>query len=147
MRPLNIMAVATWGYVDIEIDRLADTQNQLQLRLLEIGVHPDFVQHERIAIQTLANLDIVARIDVPARDDPIDFREDVAVAEIELSLVEIALGDRKLGLGLLDIRRVGGQPSEGGIDVAFLLSNACPPCDVGPSSNEWMTPELSCALE
>jgi hypothetical protein len=36
----------------------------------------------------------------------IDLRDDVAVPEIELGLIEMALGDLELGLGLLDDRRV-----------------------------------------
>ena len=51
----------------------------------------------------------------------IDLREDIAVAEVELGLIEIAPGDLKLGFGLLDIGSAGRQPSEGAIDVAFLL--------------------------
>ena len=91
-----------------------------QLRLLEIGVNPDFIERAD-RHESLADLHIVARIDVSARNDAIDLRDDVAVAQIELGLVEIALGDLKLGLGLLDVRRVGRQPGEGGIDVAFFL--------------------------
>ena len=111
------MAVAI--HVDIEIDWLADTQ-VAELRLFEIRVNPDFIERAD-RHETLANLHIVARIDVSARDDPIDLRDDVAVAEIEFRLVEIALGDLKLGLGLLDVRRVRRQPSEGAVDVAFLF--------------------------
>ena len=106
-------------HVDIEIDRLADAQ-VVELRLLEIGVDPDFVERADCH-QTLADLDIVARIDVAAGDDAIDLGDDVAVAQIELGLGEITLGDLKLRLGLLDVRRVRRQPSEGGIDVAFFF--------------------------
>ena len=45
----------------------------------------------------------------------------VAIAEIELGLVEIAPGHLKLGLGLLDVRRVGREPSESGVYVALLF--------------------------
>jgi hypothetical protein len=105
-------------HVDVEIDRLADAQVP-ELRLLEVGVDPDFIERAD-RHQSLANLHIVARIDVSASDDAIDLGDDVAIAQIELGLVEIALGDLELGLGLLDVRRVGRQPSEGAIDVAFL---------------------------
>ncbi len=91
-----------------------------ELRLLEIGVDPDFIERAD-RHQSLANLHIVARVDVSACDDPIDLRDDVAVAEIEFGLVEIALGDFELGLGLLDVRRVGREPGESAIDVAFLF--------------------------
>ena len=111
------MAVAI--HVDIEIDRLADAQIA-ELRLLEIGVDPDFVERAD-RHQSLANLDIVARIDIPARDDTIDLRDDVAVSEIELRLGEIALRDLELGLRLLDVRGVRRQPGEGAVDVALLL--------------------------
>ena len=103
------MAVAI--HVDIEIDRLADPQ-VAQLRLLEIRVNPDFIERAD-RHESLADLYVVARIDVAARNDAIDLGDDVAVAEIELRLVEIALGGLELGLGLLEVRRVGGQPSEG----------------------------------
>ena len=79
---------------------------------------------ERIGHQTLADLHIVAGIDVSARDDPIDLREDITVAEIEFGLVEIALGDRKLGLGLLDIRRVGREPERKSLLTSPSFSNA-----------------------
>ena len=105
-------------HVDIEIDRLADAQIA-ELRLLEIGVDPDLVERAD-RHQILADLDVVARIDVSARDDAVDLRDDVAVAKIELGLGEIALGDFELGLGLLDGRRVGRQPGEGAIDVALI---------------------------
>ena len=71
--------------------------------------------------QALANLNVIARIDVSARDDPIDLRDDVTILQVELGLGEIALGDLKLSLGLLDVRRGRRQPSEGGIDVAFFF--------------------------
>ena len=111
------MAVAI--HVDIEIDWLADTQ-VAELRLLEIGVDPDVGQRAD-RHQALANLNVIARIDVSSRDDAIDLRDDVTVAQIKLGLGEIALGDFEIGLGLLDVRRVGRQPSEGAIDVAFLF--------------------------
>ena len=91
-----------------------------QLRLLEIGVDPDLVERAD-RHQALADLDIVARIDVSARDDAIDLRDDVAVAQVEFGLGEIALGGFELGLGLLDVRRVGRQPSEGAVDVALFF--------------------------
>ena len=73
-----------------------------ELRLLEVGVNPDFVERAD-RHESLANLDIVARIDVSARDDPVDLGDDIAVAEIKLGLGEIALGDLE-GLSLLDVR-------------------------------------------
>src|SRR6202161_423773 len=81
--PLEHVAVAI--HVDIEIDRLADTQ-VTQLRLLEIGVNPDFMERTD-RHETLTDLHIVAWIDVSARDDAIDLRDDVAVAKIQLGLV------------------------------------------------------------
>ena len=105
-------------HVDIEIDRLADAQ-VAQLRLLEIGVDPDLVERAD-RHQALADLHVVARIDVSARDDAVDLRDDVAIAQIELGLIEIALGGLELGLGLLDGRRVRRQPGEGAVDVALI---------------------------
>ena len=73
---------------------------------------------ERIAIRALADLDIVAGIDVAARDDAVDLRDDVAVAKVQLGLSQIALGGFELGLGLLDGGRVRREPGEDAVDVA-----------------------------
>ena len=111
------MAVAV--HVDIEIDRLADAQIA-QLRLLEIRVDPDVAQRAD-RHQALADLNVVAGIDVSARDDAVDLGDDFAILQVELGLGEIALGGLELRLGLLDGRRIRRQPSEGAIDVAFFF--------------------------
>ena len=64
-----------------------------KLRLLEVGVDPkvaDRLQGHHL----LARLDVVAGIDVAAADDAVDFGENAAIAEIEIGLVEVALGLR-----------------------------------------------------
>jgi hypothetical protein len=94
---------------------LADPQIA-ELRLLEIGVDPDLVERAN-RHETLPDLDIVARVDVPARDDAIDLRNDVAVAKIELGLGEIALGGFEPGFGLLDRGRIRREPGERAVDV------------------------------
>ena len=129
--PLEHMAAAV--HVDIEIDRLADAQ-VAELRLLEIGVDPDLVERAD-RHEALADLDIVARIDVSARDDAVDLRDDVAVAEVEFGLVEIALGDLELGLGLLDVRRVRRQPGEDAVDVAFFFELRRASASASPRTN------------
>ena len=59
-------------HVDVQIDRLPDAQ-VAQLRFLEVGVNPDFVERAN-RHQVLADLNIVARIDVAPRDDAVDLR-------------------------------------------------------------------------
>ena len=66
-------------------------------------------------------MDVIARIDVPARDDAVDLRDDVAIAKIEFGLSELAFGEFELGLGLLDGRRLGRQPGERAVDVALFF--------------------------
>ena len=104
-------------HVDMQIDRLADAQIA-QLRLLEIGIDPDFIERAD-RHQILADLNIIARIDIPARDDTVDLRGDVAVAEIQLGLSEISLGGFELGLGLLDGGGVRRELGEDAVDVAL----------------------------
>ena len=74
----------------------------------------------------------------------VDLRDDIAVAKIELGLVEIALGDLKVGLGLLDVRRVGRQPIESAIDVAFFYERL--DHGAGPLVERMDDAELSSAL-
>ena len=126
-------------HVDIEIDGLADAQIA-QLRLLEIGVDPDLVERAD-RHQALPDLNIVAGVDVAARDDAIDLGDDVAIAKVELGQSEIALGGFELGLGLLDGRRICREPVERAVDVAFgsafrIASSIC----FGVWLYEWTTP-------
>jgi hypothetical protein len=88
------------------------------LRLLEIGIDPDLAERAD-RHQTLPDLNIVARIDISARDDAIDLRRDVAITKVQLGHSEIAVGGFELGLGLLDGRRRRRQASERTVDVAF----------------------------
>ena len=106
-------------HVDVQIDRLADTQ-VAQLRFLEVGVDPDFAQRTN-RHQVLADLNKVARIDVAPCDNAIDLCNDVGVTKIQLSLREIALGDFEFRLGLLDSRSIGREPVECGVDVAQFI--------------------------
>ena len=91
-----------------------------QLRFLEVGVNPDFVERAN-RHQVLADLDKVARIDVAPRDDAVDLRRDVAVTQIQFGLREIALGGFEFRLGLLDGRGIGRVPGERGVDVAQFI--------------------------
>lgn len=92
--------------------RTRESDAQLaQLRLLEIGVDADLVERAN-RHQALADLNIVARIDISARDGAVDLRDAVAMAKVELGQSEIALGGLGLGLGLLDRRRLRSQPRE-----------------------------------
>ena len=76
-------------HVDVQIDRLPDAQ-VAQLRFLEVGVNPDFVERAN-RHQVLADLNKIARIDVAPRDDAVDLRDDVGVTQIQFGLREIAL--------------------------------------------------------
>jgi hypothetical protein len=98
---------------------LADAQ-VAQLRLLEIGIDPDLVERAD-RHQALADLNVIAWIDVPAGDDAVDLGDDVAIAKVEVGESKIALGSFELGLGLLDGRRLLRQPRERLVDVALAF--------------------------
>ena len=87
------------------VDPLADPQVG-QLRLLEVGVDPDLGERAD-RHQVLADLDVVAGVDVAAGDHAVDLADDVAVAEVQLGLGQVALGLHPLGLGLSDLRGIG----------------------------------------
>ena len=70
--------------------------------------------------QILANLNVIARIDVPARDDAVDLRDDVTITKVQFGLSEIAVGGFELGLGLLDGRSLGRELGEIAVDVALF---------------------------
>ena len=114
IRPLKMCCAAI--HVDAQIDGLPDAQ-VAQLRFLEVGVDPDFVERAN-RHQVLADLNIVAGIDVAARDDAVDLRCDIAVTKIQLGLREIALGGFEFRLGLLDGRGIGRELGERAVDVA-----------------------------
>ena len=98
---------------------MADAQ-VAQLRLLEIGIDPDLAERAD-RHQALPDLNIVAGIDISARDDAVDLRDDVAISKVEFGQSKIAVDSFELGLGLLDGRRHRGQPSERAVDVALAL--------------------------
>jgi hypothetical protein len=51
------------------------------LCLLEIGVDPDFVKRAD-RHQTLAGQDIIAGIDIAARDNAVNFGDDLTIAKV-----------------------------------------------------------------
>jgi len=69
---------------------LADAQ-VAELGLLEIRVDPDITQRAD-RHEALPDLDVVAGIHVAAGDNAVNLREDRAIAQIELGLIEITLG-------------------------------------------------------
>ena len=77
-----------------------------QLGLLEIGVDPDF-RERADGHQALPRLDVVAGVDVAAGDYAVDGGDDVAIAEIQLGLIQVAAGLLEVGLRLLDGRGGG----------------------------------------
>ena len=70
---------------------------QAQLRLLEVGGDPDVVERND-RHQLLAGRDVRAHFDRLFADDPVDRRDDGAVAEIEFGLVDQRPSLRHLGL-------------------------------------------------
>ena len=91
------------------------------MRLLEIGVDPQVADRLQ-GHHLLAGLHVVARIDVAAADDAVDFREDAAIAEIELGLVEVPLGLEDLGLGLFHGGRLADDLFIDAIDVPLRIA-------------------------
>jgi hypothetical protein len=72
-------------------------------------------------------LNVIARIDVPARDDAVDLRDDVTITKIQFGLSEIAVGGFEFSLGLLDGRSLGRELSKIAVDVA-RFSNCASIC-------------------
>ena len=70
----------------------------------------------------LADLHIIAGIHVAAGDNPIDFRENCAVAQIEFCLIEIALSLLQARLGLLQARGVLNYLGVNFVDVALRVA-------------------------
>jgi hypothetical protein len=70
--------------------------------------------------QTLPGLHIIARIDISARHNSINIRDDTAVTEVEFRLNEIALGGSELGFRLLDGRRIIRKCGERTVDIALI---------------------------
>ena len=68
-------------------------------------------------------MNVIARIDVPTRNDAVNLRDDVAITKIQFGLSEIAFGGFELGLGLLDGRSLGLEPSECAVDVALFFES------------------------
>ena len=87
-------------HVHLAAHPLADAQVG-QLGLLEVGVDPDFGERAD-GHQALPRLDVVAGVDVAAGHHAVDLADDVAVAEVQLGLIQVALGLHELRLGLLD---------------------------------------------
>ena len=85
----------------------------LKLASIQISVS------ERIAIRLCPADDVVAGVHVAARDDAVDLRDDVAVAQVQLGLVQVALRLGQLGLGLLDGRRILQELGVDAVDVAL----------------------------
>ena len=70
--------------------------------------------------QALPDGDVVAGVDVAAGHHAVDLADDVAVAEVQLRLGEVALGLEQLGLGLPDRRRLG--------TIRSKIRSMFPPC-------------------
>ncbi len=99
---------------------LADAQ-VAQLRFLEIRVDPDVLERAD-GHQALPDEDVVAGIHVAACDHPVDLRDDLAVAQIEVGLVEIALRLFHRHLRLLHRGRVLDHLGINAVDVALRVA-------------------------
>ena len=102
------------------MNALADAQIR-QLRLLEIGIDPDF-RERADRHQTLTDLNIIAGIDIAAGHHAVDLAVNVAIAQVQLGLIEIGLGLHHLGFRLFDAGGVRDQFFEYLVDVAALVS-------------------------
>ena len=102
IRPFELADLAV--HVDLAAHALADAQIG-ELGLLEVGIDPDLGERAD-GHQALPGLDVVAGVDVAASDDAVDLGDDVAIAKVQLGLVEVALSLFQLGFGLLDGRGV-----------------------------------------
>ena len=71
--------------------------------------------------QILANLNVVSRIDIPARHDAVDLRDDVAITKVQFGFREFPLGDLDFGLGLLDSRSLLRELGEDAVDIALFF--------------------------
>jgi hypothetical protein len=107
---------------DIKIGSLADAQ-VAQLRFLEIAIDPDLAERAD-RHQALSDLNVVARIDIAARDDAVDLRNNIGVFKVELGQSEVAFGGFELGLCLLDGRRLSGQHVEPAVDGTELSNSS-----------------------
>ncbi len=103
-------------HVDFKVDLLADAEIP-KLCLFEIRVHPDVAKRAN-RHQALPDLDVVSRIHISSHHHSINFRNDGAIAEVQLGLIEIALCALQLGLGLLQSRRILNNVGIDLVDVA-----------------------------
>ena len=101
MRPLNVWWLP---YMSTSSSAGWPMRSCAQLGFLEIGVDPDFRQRAQ-RHHALPGLHVIARVDVSARDHAVDLGHDVAVAQVQLGLIQVGLGFVALGFGQLDRRR------------------------------------------
>ena len=113
MRPSRLTTAAV--HVDLATHALADAQVP-ELSLLEVGVDPD-LRKRADGHQALPHLDVVTGVHATAGDHAVDLADDIAVAEVQLGLRQVAAGLEQLGLGLLDARRIRDDLFEDALDV------------------------------
>ncbi len=119
-RDVALELLVTAVHIDVQVDGLADPEGG-QLRLFEVGVDPDFRQRAH-GHQALPGGDVVAGIDVAARDRAVDLRVDGAVAEVQFGLVQIGAGLVQLRLRIFYLRRVFGHLRQDGVDVTLGMA-------------------------
>ena len=79
-------------HVHLAAHPMADAQVR-QLSLLEVGIDPD-LRERADGHQALPRLDVVAGVDVAAGHHAVDLADDVAVAEVQLGLIQVGAGLR-----------------------------------------------------
>ena len=77
---------------------------------------------ERTAIRLCPGGDVVAGVDAAAGHHAVDLADDVAVAEVQLGLGEVAPGLEELGLGLPDGGGLRHHPLQDAVDVPVLVA-------------------------
>src|SRR6516225_682258 len=103
-------------HVHVQVDALANSQIA-ELGFFEICVYPDVVQRAD-GHEGLTHLHVVARVYVAPSYDAIDLRDNCAVTQIEVCLVEIALSLQQTCFGLLESRSVLDDLSKDAIEIA-----------------------------
>ena len=91
------------------------------MRFLEVGVDPD-LRERADGHQALPGLHIVAGVDVAAGHQAVDVADDVAVAEVQLGLIQIVLGLSSLASACLTAGASGISRSK---MRSRLLSGSC----------------------
>src|SRR4029078_4652657 len=112
--------VMTAVHVRLDLDGLPDAKLG-DLRFLKIRVDPKVIERAN-RHHALAHGHVVAAIHAFARNGAVDLRVYLAITEIQLRLVEIALGLQQLRLRSFDVRRILKKLGEDLVDVLIGIT-------------------------